>query len=71
MTVAMTDKKRKVPEGIDLTPLNFLQYGDAESVANDLKMSADYVRKCKNLHHYSVKVLSALLKKGRENMSKL
>lgn len=69
MTVGTT--KRAVPEGIDLTPLDFLQYGDVVRVADDLKMHPDYVGKVKNLHHYSVKVLSALLKKGRENKSKL
>lgn len=58
---------KKVPEGIDLTDLNYLQYGDISVVAHELGMSKVYVGGVKNLRHYNVKVLAALLKKGAEN----
>jgi len=63
--------KRLVPDGIDLSDLKYLQRGDVTRVASDLRLDPNYVSRVKSLKSYSVKVLSALLRKGAENRKAL
>jgi hypothetical protein len=65
--VKLEVKTRLVPEGIDLTDLKYLQRGDVVRVADSLGVHPNYVSRVRSLKSYSVKVLSALLKKGAEN----
>lgn len=64
-------RKRKMPEGLDLSDLNFLEHRDVTRVAEEQKVRPDFVSKVKRGECYSVKILSALLKKARENKKEL
>jgi hypothetical protein len=64
-------KKNRLPEGLDLSDLNYLEHRDVQRVADELKVRADFVSKVKRGECYSVKILSALLKKARENKKQL
>jgi hypothetical protein len=61
------DKERRVPNGVDVSDLQFLEYGDMAIVAQEVGMDTQYVRRVKNLKSYNVKILAALLKRGAQN----
>jgi hypothetical protein len=71
MSELISNQKRKVPEGIDTSDLQYLEYGDVVRVSAEVKKTADHVSRVKNLKVYNVKILSALLKKARLNKNSL
>lgn len=60
-------KVRRIPDGVDLSDLQYLEYRDVKRTAEQLKLRADYVARVRRGETYNVKVLAALLKKAREN----
>jgi methylphosphotriester-DNA--protein-cysteine methyltransferase len=68
--VAMA-KANKIPSGLDLTPLEYLQHRDITRVAKRIKKSTKTVGRVKRLEYYNVEILAALLEKGKENMLQL
>lgn len=63
--------KNKIPADIDITPLDFIEYRDITRIAKETNFTPQHVSKVKNLKSYNVKILSALLKKGRANKALL
>lgn len=59
--------ERRVPDGLDITDLEYLQHGDITRVAHEIGMDKSYVRRVKSLKSFNVKVLAALLKRGAKN----
>lgn len=62
---------RRVPEGVDLSDLKYLEYRDIKRIAEAMKLRPDFVARVKRGESYNVKVLAALLKKARENKEAL
>lgn len=64
-------KPRRVPAGVDISDLAYLEYRDIKRLAEEMNVRPDYVARVKRGESYNVRILAALLKKARENKKAL
>ncbi len=61
----------RVPDGLDLSDLQYLQHRDLTRVAKEVGLTRAVVSRVRNGRSFNVKVLAALLKRARENKTML